>query len=203
MPKDGYTTLIERMLDHSNIRVRLNTPFEPNMAADFYHTFNSMPIDEYFESDLGELPYRSIKFHTVNLPVPRNFPVATVNFTHDGPYTRVTEWKNFPNHGSHAYATTLTFEEPCDYKDNSYQRYYPVKDISKANWALYKRYKERVPSHMTFIGRCGMYVYLDMHQAISSSMTVAQEFLAKHEGLVRGQNSNIAPDEFSSKKVEA
>ena len=29
---------------------------------------------------------------------------------------------------------------------------------------------------MTFIGRCGLYAYLDMHQAINSSLTIAQRF---------------------------
>jgi len=32
---------------------------------------------------------------------------------------------------------------------------------------------------MTFIGRCGMYVYVDMHQAISSALATARRFLDK------------------------
>ena len=31
--------------------------------------------------------------------------------------------------------------------------------------------------NMTFIGRCGMYVYVDMHQAISSALATARRFL--------------------------
>jgi len=30
---------------------------------------------------------------------------------------------------------------------------------------------------MTFIGRCGKYVYIDMHQAISSALTIAKKFI--------------------------
>ena len=30
---------------------------------------------------------------------------------------------------------------------------------------------------MTFIGRCGLYAYLDMHQAVSSSLATVRRFL--------------------------
>jgi UDP-galactopyranose mutase len=132
-----------------------------------------MPIDEYFKFELGELPYRSIKFHTFDIPSPQCYPVPSVNFTHCGPYTRLTEWKKLPEHGSHPFMTTVTFEEPCDYKDNGMQRYYPVKDVSGSNQALYKKYKALTPEHLTFIGRCGMYVYIDMHQAVNSALSFA------------------------------
>jgi UDP-galactopyranose mutase len=104
-------------------------------------------------------------------------PTGTVNFTHDGPYTRVTEWKNLPCHGTNDYYTTLTYEEPCDYVTNNFQRYYPVKDIDGKNRETYEKYKKLTRSNMTFIGRCGMYVYIDMHQAINSALAISDKFL--------------------------
>jgi UDP-galactopyranose mutase len=141
------------------------------------HVFNSMPIDEYYGFVHGELPYRSIRFHPFDFPTTRLFPVATVNFTHAGPYTRVTEWKNFPGHGENAAFTSLTFEEPCDYRDNDLERFYPVKDLAGVNRDIYKRYAAIPARKMTFIGRCGLYAYLDMHQAVSSSLAAARRFL--------------------------
>jgi UDP-galactopyranose mutase len=176
LPLHGYTRLIENMLDHPQIQVSLNTAFDQTQTSGFGHVFNSMPIDEYFGFKHGHLPYRSIRFHVVDIPSPRCYPVPSINFTHDGPYTRLTEWKNLPAHGSHPFMTTVTFEEPCDYKDNDMQRYYPVKDVSGANQALYKRYRDETPEGMTFIGRCGMYVYIDMHQAVSSALATATAF---------------------------
>ena len=35
------------------------------------------------------------------------------------------------------------------------------------------------PNHMTFIGRCGLYVYLDMHQAVSSALAIGRRFLGE------------------------
>ena len=46
--------------------------------------------------------------------------------------------------------------------------------------ALYKAYKQLARDNMTFIGRCGMYAYLDMHQAISSAMAISHEFLSQN-----------------------
>jgi UDP-galactopyranose mutase len=181
MPTDGYTKLVENILRHENITVKLNTKYEPNFeknVAHFDHVFNSMPIDQYFDFKHGALPYRSIKFETVTLPIGRALPTATVNFTHDGPKTRVTEWKNIPNHGDNKYNTTLTFEEPCDYADNNFERYYPVKDRDGKNRELYEKYKNEQPANMTFIGRCGLYAYLDMHQAINSALSTVRKFLS-------------------------
>jgi UDP-galactopyranose mutase len=140
-----------------------------------------MPIDVYFNGIHGELPYRSIKFHTVGLDKHAfmQFPTPTVNFTNNGKFTRITNWVKYPAHGDeNAREISVTWEEPCDYKDNSFQRYYPVKDVDGSNRAIYKKYEEMVDTtKMQFIGRCGMYVYLDMHQAVSSSMAIAKRFI--------------------------
>lgn len=182
MPKKGYTALVGKMLTHENIDVRLNTRFTKEMEKDYGHTFNSMPIDEYYDYMFGELPYRSIKFKTLSVPFPRMLPAAVVNFTHDGPNTRVTEWKNIPGHGENPYATTLTFEEPCDYKENKMQRYYPVKDVDGRNRKVYHMYEHVANEEgKTFIGRCGTYQYLDMWMVVAQSLKTAHEYLRRHE----------------------
>lgn len=180
MPKHGYTKLFHNILDHSNIEVILNTEFNKNMVANFEHIFNSMPIDEYYDFCYGELPYRSIKFTNINLPMPKVLPETVVNFTHDGPQTRVTEWKNVPNHGITNNWTTLTYEEPCDYKQNNMERFYPVKDINGHNRELYKKYAEISNLKMSFIGRLGMYSYLDMHQCINAALSISNDFYIKN-----------------------
>lgn len=178
MPKEGYTKMVENMLDHPNIDVELQFYFNYGLEADYDHIFNSMPIDQYFDFKHGALPYRSIRFETVTLPIASALPSATLNFTHDGPKTRVTEWKKIPCHGDNKYNTTLTFEEPCDYADNNFERYYPVKDRDGKNRELYELYKNEIPQNVTFIGRCGLYAYLDMHQAVNSALATARKFLS-------------------------
>ena len=63
LPKDGYTSLISKMLNHKNIKVKINFNYEKKMSDAYFHTFNSMPIDEFFNYKFGHLPYRSIRFH--------------------------------------------------------------------------------------------------------------------------------------------
>lgn len=181
LPKYGYTVLFENILDHKNINVKTCVEFDKSMETKYYHTFNSMPIDVYFDSCYGDLPYRSIKFKTVTLPAVKVLPCHTVNFTHTGPHTRMIEWKNYACHGENPHFTTLTYEEPCDYKDNNMERYYPVKDSNGVNRAIYEKYKNLVPENVTFIGRCGLYVYIDMHQAISSAFVCSKKFIEKHK----------------------
>ncbi len=179
LPNEGYTKVFEEIL--KGIDVKLNVKFKHHMESYYDHTFNSMAIDEYFDYKYGELPYRSIKFHHTTLPTPKVLPAACINMTHEGPYTRMTEWKNFPVHGVNDQYTTITYEEPCDYKTNDYERYYPVKDIDGSNRIIYNSYKQLIKDNVTFIGRCGMYVYVDMHQAINSALVVANKFLEKNK----------------------
>lgn len=195
MPKEGYTKAFEKMFDHPNITVWLNTTRQDcqelwdqgyfkfsNKEWDgtFDHVFTSEALDEYFDFKYGELPWRSIKFHTVTLDLPSSLPASVVNFTHDGPMTRVTEWKNFPNHGTNPYKTTLTFEEPCDYKDNNNERYYPVKSSSDVdeNREIYQKYKEELEgTSIHAIGRCGTYQYLDMWMVIAQTLKLVNKIL--------------------------
>ena len=67
----------------------------------------------------------------------------------------------------------------------------PVNEIYGTNYAyktalssdmikhLYEKYKKLQSKNMTFIGRCGLYAYLDMHQAINSSLAIAKRFKDK------------------------
>ena len=176
LPSDGYTAVFEKILNHPNINIQLNRSFVKGEELQYWHTFNSMPIDAYFNFEHGHLPYRSIRFHTSTVFVPKLFPVATVNFTHAESFTRVTEWKNLPNSEFPLGCTTITVEEPCDYKDNNFERYYPVKDKKGINRDLYKLYESQTPKNMTFIGRCGLYAYLDMHQAINIALSIGEKF---------------------------
>lgn len=183
IPKDGYTNMVKKMLDHPNIVISLENEFSKDLESVFDYIFNSMPIDQYYDFEFGELPYRSIKFHNQFIPTPKLLPAPVVNFTHNGPYTRMTEWKNIPCHGENELCTWITYEEPCDYKENNLERYYPVKDIDGKNREIYQMYAEKAKSkdNMEFIGRCGLYVYIDMDQAVASAISCAKRFIKENQ----------------------
>ncbi len=181
MPRDGYTRVFEAILDHPGITVSLNTEFDKSMRAQYAHCFNSMPIDEYFDEAFGPLPYRSIRFHHDDRAIDDERGTGgTINFTDLGPITRETDWGRLPHHRVREGACkTVTREEPCDYRDNNLERYYPVKTSDGRYDAIYRQYKGLAESEgdLTFIGRCGTYQYLDMHQVINQSLVSARSFL--------------------------
>ncbi len=184
LPSAGYTKLFEKILDHENITVQLDAPFEEAMRKDYNHCFNSMAIDEYFREIHGPLPYRSIRFHHTRVSRDRVSAAATVNFTDKGPFTRETDWSLLPGHilGPGPWKI-LTHEEPCDYRDNNNERYYPVRSTDGAEEILLGKYKvmaAQIPD-MTFIGRCGTYQYLDMHQVINQSLAGVRDWLKKRQ----------------------
>lgn len=177
MPADGYLALFERMLDHPDITVQLETGFSRDMEQGFSHVFNSMPIDEYFENEFGPLPYRSIKFEH-RFDEPFEYTVPTVNFTDTGHHTRKTAWPLYPGCGGVA-GDHVTYEVPCSYEDNNLERYYPIKTIDGWPQRRYKQYEElaRNKKNMTFIGRCGQYIYYDMHQVVANSLSIAKKYI--------------------------
>lgn len=183
LPRDGYTGVFATILDHPGIRVTLGQAFEKPMLASYTHCFNSMPIDEYFDGAFGALPYRSIRFHHREEPAEYGGPgrAATLNHTDAGPITRETDWSRLPAHDVRPGGRkTVTREEPCDYRDNALERYYPVKTSDGRYDAAYRRYKSLAEreGRVTFIGRCGTYQYLDMHQVINQSLAGVRAWMA-------------------------
>src|SRR5690606_39213751 len=62
MPANGYTEMIERILDHPNMTVTLEAEFRREEIAGFDHVFYSGPLDGYFDYELGRLGYRTLDF---------------------------------------------------------------------------------------------------------------------------------------------
>jgi UDP-galactopyranose mutase len=186
LPRDGYTRLVRAIVDHPAIRVTLGVAFDKSMLRDCAHCFNSMAIDEYFDDAFGPLPYRSIRFHHDTVPADyRKGEAATVNYTDAGPLTRETDWSRLPRHAGPAGAPrTITREEPCDYRDNNFERYYPVKTPDGRYDQVYARYRALAEREgkVTFIGRCGTYQYLDMHQVINQSLAGASAWADSERG---------------------
>jgi UDP-galactopyranose mutase len=186
MPRFGYTRVFENILDHPRIRVSLGVSFDVAMLPGYGHCFNSMPIDAFFDYRFGPLPYRSIRFHHHSVPFDHGRgTAATVNFTDSGPLTRETDWSRLPCHvARQGLEKTITREEPCDYTENNHERYYPVKTSDGRYQAVYGQYKALAADvgGVTFIGRCGTYQYLDMHQVINQSLAHVSDWIGQGDG---------------------
>ena len=167
MPAAGYTRMFERMLDHPNIKIMLQTSFEDIRSIIRYrHLIYSGPVDEFFDFRFGKLPYRSLSFKHVTLDTPCHQPVAVINYPQNQDYTRVSEYKHLTGQ-SHS-KTSITYEFPCSEGDP----YYPVP--RPETQALYKRYEALATARedVTFVGRLATYRYYNMDQVVGQSLAV-------------------------------
>ncbi|MBB3349019.1 UDP-galactopyranose mutase [Sphingomonas sp. BK069] len=166
MPRDGYTRMFERMLDHPNIDVLLGVDYHE--ARDAYphdHLVFTGPIDEYFGYRYGQLPYRSLRFQHETLEQEWHQPVAVVNYpSPDVPYTRVTEYKYLT--GQQAPNTSITYEYPSATGDP----YYPIPRAE--NQELFKRYEALAIAEagVSFVGRLATYRYYNMDQVVGQAL---------------------------------
>jgi len=179
MPENGYTAMVERILDHDSIAVSLNTRFDRAEAGDYDHVFYSGPIDGWFGFELGRLAYRTLDFERFAYAGDWQ-GCAVMNYGEvEVPYTRITEHKHFAPWESHAGSVLYReFSRECGPDDVPY---YPIRQVNER--ALLARYveKARGESGVTFVGRLGTYRYLDMDVTIREALDCGRHFLATRE----------------------
>jgi UDP-galactopyranose mutase len=175
MPKNGYTYIVERILDHSNIKINLATKFERKRSMEYDHIFYSGPIDAWFDNSLGRLTYRTLDFKEEHYEGDYQGN-AVINFCSENvPWTRISEHKHFSPWEKHA--NTVIFKEysrECLQGDTPY---YPVRLLDDKS--ILRKYIEMAKneSNITFIGRLGTYRYLDMHITIEEALKTSEMFL--------------------------
>ena len=188
LPANGYTKMFEKMLDHPNIEILLNTNARDIIQLDLESSninFDAKifkgeliytgPIDELFEYRLGELPYRSLEFTTKTYNKAYFQPTGTVNYPNTEAYTRITEYNHMmktPN----SLKTTVMYEYPQEFDRNDPTKdipYYPIPKDSNSD--LYNKYFELTKKfeNLKLIGRLAEYRYYDMNDIIIRAL---QEF---------------------------
>lgn len=175
MPENGYTSMIESILDHPGINVHLETIFDRSQADTYDHVFYSGPLDGYFDFELGRLGYRTLDFERFTYEGDYQ-GCAVMNYGEvDVPYTRITEHKHFSpwesHEGSVCYREFSRAAEPGDIP------YYPIRQVAeKALLGDYVKLAEETTG-VTFVGRLGTYRYLDMDVTIREALDTARGFL--------------------------
>jgi len=166
MPRDGYTAMFNRILDHPLIEVRTGVDFrDVRDDVDYDHLIYTGPVDEYFDYRFGKLPYRSLKFDHQTLGQEQFQQTGTVNYpSEDVPYTRISEYKHLT--GQKAPVTTITYEYPSAEGDP----YYPIP--RPENQELFKRYEALADAtgDVTFVGRLATYRYYNMDQIVGQAL---------------------------------
>jgi len=175
IPKEGYTPIVEALLTHENIQIRLNTLFKAEEAKGFDHIFYTGPIDAWFGYKEGRLGYRTLDF--VREEHEGDYQgCAVMNYgDQDVPYTRISEHKYFAPWETHE--QTIIFKEysrECNEEDIPY---YPIRLVNeKAMLNIYIE-KAKAETNVSFLGRLGTYRYLDMDATIGDALDASQKTL--------------------------
>lgn len=168
MPENGYTAVVEAMLDHDNIEVRLNSNFE----ATGQHTIWTGALDAYFQFSEGRLRYRTLDFARVQ---GESQGVPVINYTKQKPYTRIVEHNLLTSTPqTDVVIQTQEFSRDCGTNDTPY---YPMRLVDDVEvLANYQRLAQEQKG-VTFAGRLGKYKYIDMDVAIAEAMTTANQLI--------------------------
>lgn len=180
LPTDGYTAWLERMADHPNIEVRLNTDFfdesQPLNKRDIVGKVPVVytgPVDRYFDNVEGELAWRTLDFEEEVLPTGDFQGTSVMNYAgSDVPYTRIHEFRHFHPEREYPSDKTVIMREYSRFATRDDEPYYPVN--TPEDRARLLKYRELADSedNVLFGGRLGTYQYLDMHMAIGSALSM-------------------------------
>ena len=178
MPRDGYTAIVQSILKHPSIEVRLSATWEDvrdSEAVD--HVFWSGPIDRWFGWSQGRLGYRTLDFERIDADGDYQ-GAAVINYCDESvPYTRVAEHKHFAPWEADRFERTVAFREFSRLADANDTPYYPIRLTTEQHQL--SRYIDlaRKTASVTFVGRLGTYRYLDMDVTIREALDTARAAL--------------------------
>jgi UDP-galactopyranose mutase len=181
MPLHGYTRMFEKMLNHPNIKVMLNTDYREVVdLLPWKHMVYTGPVDAFFNFKYGKLPYRSLEFKHVNVKQEQFQPVGTVNYPNDYGYTRISEFKHIT--GQEHATTSVVYEYPRAEGDP----YYPVPKAENAE--LYRKYEADADAmdNVTFVGRLATYKYYNMDQVVAQALTAFKRLQERQASVETG-----------------
>jgi len=179
MPLHGYTKMFEKMLDHQNIHILLNTNYRDILSEISYNKMVfTGPVDEYFNFCFGKLPYRSIKFKFETYDKDVFQETGTINYPNDYDFTRITEFKYLS--GQIHNKTSVVYEFPQPDGDP----YYPIPNTDNAS--LYQKYKELADNlkDTFFVGRLATYKYYNMDQVVAQALSAFKKIYKTDEAEV-------------------
>lgn len=176
MPKNGYTEIVNNILNHTHITVKLNTPFHENMQSEYDHIFWSAPLDLWFKYEFGRLGYRTLDFEEIRTTGDYQGN-AVVNYCDEEvPFTRISEHKHFAPWEQHE--KTICFKEYSRLCGENDIPYYPIR--LNEDQVILEKYLQAAQQAkgVSFVGRLGTYRYLDMDVTIADALKTAEGVLA-------------------------
>jgi UDP-galactopyranose mutase len=190
IPRNGFTEMFEKLLDHPSINVTVGTKFNPGQDVSGYdHVFFTGPLDQYFNYQYGRLSYRTVYFEK-NYAQGDYQGNAVINYCDaEVPYTRVHEHKHFTPWEQHE--ETVYFKEYSKETEETDVPYYPKRLTDDKEKLMQYRDAAEQLSGVSFLGRLATYRYMDMHHVIGEALDFAKSFIASE---TNGQRPPVFPN---------
>lgn len=183
LPLRGYTAMFQKMINHPNISVLLNTNYRDVMTIEagkielFGQPFTgdviyTGKIDELFDYKYGELPYRSLRFEYDTYDQEYVQSVGQLNTPNGYDFTRKTEFKHLT--GQKHPKTVVAREYPEAYVRGENTPYYPIiADENKEKLKQYRKLAEQLEC-VHLVGRLAEYRYYDMDGVVAAALKLAK-----------------------------
>lgn len=176
IPSFGYTHMLSEMTKHCDIEHAdfcSDREYFESLADIIIYTGS---VDEYFDYELGELPYRSFEYTMSIEPTSDYQGIGVVNFPDEETvYTRSIEHKHF--FPSESKVTIVSKEIPRVYRrgSNMYRKYsIPI----QSNFDLYDDYAS-MDHKAVFAGRKGLYRNMNIEESVLHSFDVFDTHIRK------------------------
>ncbi|WP_422115090.1 UDP-galactopyranose mutase [Brachybacterium sp. UNK5269] len=185
LPAQGYTAWLERMADHPDIEVRLETdyfdtsqPYHKDAVRGQIPVVYTGPIDRYFDFAQGELGWRTIDLETEHLELGDFQGTSVMNYADaEVPFTRIIEPRHFHPERDYPTDRTVIQREYSRFAESHDEPYYPINSGRDRDTLLAYRELADAEPRTLFGGRLGTYQYLDMHMAIGAALSMADNKL--------------------------
>jgi UDP-galactopyranose mutase len=176
IPVDGYTAVMEKMIDLPGIELSLNKKFTAKTdVGEYDHVFYTGPLDAYFDYCYGRLGYRTVTFEKFYAEGDYQ-GLSQMNYCDEEvPYTRIAEHKHFTPWEHHD--KTVYFKEFSKETGKDDLPYNPKR--LEADKELLKKYRKKAEEleSVSFLGRLATYRYMDMHHVIGEAMEFSKKFI--------------------------
>ncbi len=178
VPKEGYTNVFKKLIDHKRIKVELNYKYDFERSIEPKHaTIYTGPLDELLNYKFGRLEWRSLVFKKEIINNINDFQgTSVINYPEKKyKFTRIHEPKHLHLDRNYKSKSALIIKE---YSNNNYKEpYYPIGD--NKNRAIHRRYKSILDKKKNFLigGRLADYAYYDMDMTISAALVKFEKLL--------------------------
>lgn len=177
IPSDGYTGLVQNLLNHPNIKVKLNTGYVKEMLEAFDRCFFTGSIDTFFAGQIGNLSYRGVRYEWIHRKAKDSEALVECCYANQYDFLRTIEFQQ--DVFSADEKTALAYEYFENYQENENEPCIPLR--TKEDELLYLKYDfmaKKIPN-VYFLGQLGRYRSYHMDQVVFEALRLTKGLVQK------------------------